>query len=101
MANSTMSRSTFLKTAAMAGATIAATGAIERAQADEAAGQASRAVTADEAVAAIDPFADTLAAPGFGNNLRLPWLPMERFPALPRSPAVAIVLHRIPATPRP
>ena len=68
MANSTMSRSTFLKTAAMAGATIAATGAIERAQADEAAGQASRAVTADEAVAAIDPFADTLAAPGFGNN---------------------------------
>ena len=68
MANSTMSRSTFLKTAAMAGATIAATGTIERAQADEAAGQASRAVTADEAVAAIDPFADTLAAPGFGNN---------------------------------
>ncbi len=70
MASSTMSRSTFLKTAAAAGAAIAAGGAVApvgAAQAEEASA-ASRAVATDEAVAAIDPSADTMAEAGFGHN---------------------------------
>lgn len=70
MANSTMSRSTFLKTAAMAGAAIAASGAVTStgaAKAEETS-TTSRAVATDEAVAAIDPSADTMAEAGFGHN---------------------------------
>ena len=68
-----MSRSSFLKTAAAAGAAVAASGSLTQALADEAAAPesavaGSRAVEPDEVAAAIDATTDTLAAPGVGHN---------------------------------